>query len=54
MTDVGYDTSILRKSLNNIFLKVIISFNKKNTKDTKKIKNLTNENKKEYKKNKRL
>jgi len=38
MADAGYDSSILRKSLNNIFLKVIIPFNKRNTKDTKKIK----------------
>jgi len=37
MADVGYDSSILRKSLNNIFLKVIFPFNKRNTKDTKKI-----------------
>jgi transposase len=50
MADAGYDSTILRNSLNNIFFKVIIPFNKRNTKDAKKIKNLTNEDKKEYKK----
>jgi len=47
MADTGYDSIKLRKGLNDIFCKLIISFNKRNTKN--KIKTLTNEEKKLYK-----
>ena len=49
MADAGYDSVNLRKRLNNIFYKLIIPFNKRNTKDENKIKSLTNEEKKLYK-----
>jgi len=49
MADTGYVSIKLRKRLNDIFCKLIISFNKKNTEDENKIKTLTNEEKKLYK-----
>ena len=49
MAYAGYDSIKLRKRLNDIFCKLIISFNKRNTKDKNKIKTLTNEEKKLYK-----
>lgn len=49
MADAGYDSIKLRKRLNDIFYKLIIPFNKRNTKDENKIKTLTNEEKKLYK-----
>jgi len=45
IADDGYDTIKLRKRLNDLFCKLIIPFNKKNTKDENKIKTLTNEEK---------
>lgn len=49
MADAGYDSSILRNKLNNIFYKTIIPYNKRNTKDINKIKILTDNEKKMYK-----
>lgn len=49
MADAGYDSIKLRSKLNNIFYKLIIPFNKRNTKDKNKIKTLTNDEKKLYK-----
>lgn len=49
MADAGYDSIKLRKRLNDLFYKLIIPFNKRNTKDENKIKTLTNEEKKLYK-----
>lgn len=49
MADAWYDSIKLRKRLNDIFYKLIIPFNKRNTKDKNKIKTLTNEEKKLYK-----
>jgi transposase len=49
MADAGYDSIKLRKRLNDTFYKLIIPFNKRNTKDVNKIKTLTNEEKKLYK-----
>ena len=37
MADAGYDSSKLRTKLNNYFNKLIIPFNKRNTKDKNKI-----------------
>jgi hypothetical protein len=38
MADAGYDSSIIRNKLNNIFIKILIPYNKRNTKDQNKIK----------------
>ena len=49
MADAGHDSIKLRKRLNDIFCKLVILFNKRNTKDKNKIKTLANEEKKLYK-----
>jgi hypothetical protein len=50
MVDAGYVSINLRNKLNNYFYKLIIPFNKRNTKDKSKIKNLSIEDKKIHKK----
>lgn len=50
MADKGYDSSILRNKLSNYFYKIIIPYNKRNTKVINKIKILSNDDKILYKK----
>lgn len=45
LADKGYDSSLIRNKLNDMGIIPLIAFNKRNTKNTTKIKNMTDKEK---------